>query len=274
MTSDYDLLSSRTGAVAGEGAARTGSSTALKALHVLEVVAAESRPLALAEVAREAGLDKSVVHRMLATLLTAGYVRQDPESRRYSLSYRVVTLSRNLLAENEVVRLARATLEEISAMTGEGFHLAVLDGNETVLVQRVKGSQLVAVDFQVGDRSRLHCTSIGKALLAYQEDSTIEAVVSGGLPALTAHTITEPERLRDELGRVRAAGYAIDDRELHDDMRCIAVPIFERDAPVRMGISCSGPDSRFTLEYLEQLREPMLQASRDLSHQLGGRPPA
>ena len=260
-------------ASATEGSARSASSTALKALRVLEVVAAHSRPLALAEVAREAGLEKSVVHRMLATLLTAGYVRQDAESRRYSLSYRVVTLSRNLLAENEVVRLARATLEEISALTGEGLHLAVLDGNETVLVQRVKGSQLVSVDFQVGDRSRLHCTSIGKALLAYQDHDTIEAVVSVGLPALTAQTITDPELLLEELARVRAAGYAIDDRELHDDMRCIAVPIFERDTPVRMGISCSGPDSRFTLQYLDQLREPMMRAARDLSRRLGGQAP-
>ena len=154
--------------IAGDRPSGT-SSTALKALRVLEVVAAEQRPLSLAEVARRSALDKSAAHRMLATLLDAGYVHRDPESRRYALSYRVVSLSRNLLADNEVVRLARATLEDISAQTGEGVHLAVLDGSETVLVQRVKGSQIVAVDFQVGDRSMLHCTSIGKALLAWQD---------------------------------------------------------------------------------------------------------
>jgi hypothetical protein len=97
----------------------------------------------------------------------------------------------------------------------------------------------VAVDFQVGDRSRLHCTSIGKALLAWQEPAEIEAVMAAGLPALTANTITEPEALRRELGLVRERGYAIDDREMYDNMRCIAVPVFERDVPVRMGISCS-----------------------------------
>ena len=98
------------------------SSTALRALRVLEVVAAEPRPLALGEVARLAAIDKSAAHRMLATLLAAGYVHRDPDSRRYALSYRVVSLSRNLLAENEVVRLARATLEAVSAETGEGVH--------------------------------------------------------------------------------------------------------------------------------------------------------
>ena len=248
----------------------SSSSTALRALRVLEIVAAEPRPLSLADVARRSSLDKSAAHRMLATLLAAGYVHRDPETRRYALSYRVVSLSRNLLADNEVVRLARATLEDISAETGEGVHLAMLDGNETVLVQRVKGSQLVAVDFQVGDRSLLHCTSIGKALLAWQDPTVIEAAIGAGLPALTANTITEPEALRGALQLVRERGYAIDDREMYDNMRCIAVPVFERDVPVRMGISCSGPDGRFTLEYLERLRGPMLAGGRGLSQKLGG----
>jgi DNA-binding IclR family transcriptional regulator len=142
-----------------------------------------------------------------------------------------------------------------------------------VLVQHVKGTQLVAIDFQVGDRSQLHCTSIGKALLAYQDRETIENVIAAGLPALTANTITQPDVLRRELRLVRERGYAIDDREMYDGMRCIAAPVFERDAPVRMGISCSGPDGRFTLDYLERLRGPLLAASRDLSEKLGGEAP-
>jgi DNA-binding IclR family transcriptional regulator len=249
------------------------SSTALKALRVLEIVAAEPRALALAEIAKRAGMNKSATHRMLATLLAAGYVRQDDHSRRYALSYRVVSLSRNLLADNEVVRLARAILERFSAETGESVHLAVLDGMETVLVQRVKGSRLVAVDFQVGDRSRLHCTSIGKALLAFQGPDVVQSVILAGLPALTARTITQPDVLRRELRHVQERGFAIDDRELSDDMRCIAVPIFERDAPVRMGFSCSGPATRFTLDYLDQLRRPLMAGAQELSAQLGGRMP-
>lgn len=249
------------------------SSTALKALHVLEAVAAEPRPLSLGEVSSRAGMDKSATHRMLATLVAAGYVRQEAGTRRYALSYRVVSLSRNLLADNEVVRLARETLERVAAETGEGIHLAVLDGTETVLVQRVKGSQLVAVDFQVGDRSQLHCTSIGKALLAFQEQDAVEAVIAGGLVPRTANTITEPEAFRRELRLVRERGYAIDDREMYDNMRCIAAPVFERDVPVRMGISCSGPDGRFSLDYLESLRGPLLAAARELSQRLGGEAP-
>jgi IclR family transcriptional regulator, KDG regulon repressor len=251
---------------------RMVSSTALKALRVLEVVAAEPRPMPLAAISEAASLDKSATYRMLATLVAAGYVRQEASSRRYSLSYRVVSLSRNLLAENEVARLARETLERIAAETEEGVHLEVLDGAETVLVQHVKGSQLVAVDFQVGDRSQLHNTSIGKVLLAFQDAAVIDSVIAAGLPALTASTITDPDALRRELSSIRERGYAIDDRETSDHMRCISVPVFERDTPVRMGISCSGPDGRYTLEYLKRLRGPLLAASRDLSEKLGGKP--
>ncbi|CAN5459155.1 IclR family transcriptional regulator [soil metagenome] len=247
------------------------STTTLKALSVLEAVASEPGPMGLAEVSRRTGLEKSAAHRMLATLVAAGYVRHDPVSHRYALSYRVVSLSRNLLAEDEVLRLVRTALERVSAETGEGVHLAILDGPETVIVQRVKGTQLVAVDFQVGDRSRLHCTSIGKALLAFQDEQTIESVIRAGLPTLTGNTITQPADLARELRAVRERGYAIDDREMYDNMRCIAVPIFERDTPVRMGISISGPDGRFTHGYLEELKGPLLAASTRLSEQLGGR---
>jgi len=248
------------------------SSTALKALHVLEAVAAASRPALLGDVARAADTDKSTTYRMLATLVAAGYVHQDPHSRRYSLSYRVVSLSRNLLAENEVFQVTRATLESLVAQTGEAADLSVLDGHESVLVQRVKSTHLVAIDFQVGDRSELHCTSIGKALLAHQPAETIDAVIHAGLPRRATNTIVEPEALRRELRLVRERGYAIDDRELSDHMRCIAAPIYERDATVRMGISISGPDSRFTMDHLEQLRGPLLAATRSLSEKLGGVP--
>lgn len=246
------------------------SSTALKALRVLELVAAGTGPMTLGDVAARAELDKSTTYRMLSTLVAAGYVRRDGHSRRYALSYRVVSLSRNLLADDEVFQLTRGVLDRLSQTTGEAIHLCVIDGLESVLVQRVKGTQLVAVDFQVGDRSPLHCTSIGKALLAYQGAEVADAVIAAGLPRMAVNTIVEPEALRRELRLIRERGYAIDDHELADTMRCIAVPVFERDERVRMGISISGPDSRFTIGHLEWLRGPLLAAARALSEQLGG----
>lgn len=248
------------------------SSTALKALRVLEIVAASPQPISLSDVAERVQTDKSTAYRMLNTLVDAGYLLRDNDSKHYQLSYKVVSLSRNLLAENEVFQLSRRILERVKNVTGETVHLCVLDGFQTVLVQKVKGSQLVAVDFQIGDRSPLHCTAIGKALLAFQDVRVVEEVIAMGLPSVAVNTITDPAALRQELHRVRAQGYAIDNQELADNMRCIAVPIFEHGGHVRMGISMSGPDSRFTLEKLEALKVPLLEASRELSEHLGGIP--
>lgn len=248
------------------------SATALKALRVLEAVAASSHPISVSEVAEQIDVDKSTAYRMLITLINAGYVTRDEISKRYSLSYKVVSLSRNLLAENEVSRLIRQTLSQISAATKETLHFSVLDGDEAVLVQRVKGTQLVTVDFQIGDRVPLHCTSIGKALLAFQDVRYIEQIIAAGLPKMASNTIIEPSELRKELQRIRSEGYAIDDREFSDNMRCIAVPVFEGGGRVNGGISISGPDSRFTLEKLDELKTPLTEASWKLSEQLGGAP--
>jgi DNA-binding IclR family transcriptional regulator len=248
------------------------SSTALKALSVLEAVAFSSRPVAVSEVAEQVCIDRSTAYRMLKTLADAGYVVQDGISKRYRLSYKVISLSRNLLADNEVTQLIRQRLEQITDETHETLHLSVLDGHEAVLVLAVKGTQLVTVDFQIGDRVPLHCTSIGKTLLAFQDVRYTEEVIAAGLPRMASNTITDPDEFRKDLQHIRSQGYAIDDREFSDSMRCIAVPVFEGGGRVRRGISISGPDSRFSFDRLEELKDPLLRASRELSEQLGGAP--
>lgn len=248
------------------------STTALKALRVLEAVAFASTSVSTSDVAASVDIDKAAVYRMLITLVNAGYVVRDEKSKRYRLGYKVVSLSRNLLAENKISRLIRHTLEKISAATEETVHYSVLDGNETVLVQKVKGKQLIAVDFQIGDRARMHCTAIGKVMLAFQNSRFIESIIDAGLPKFASRTITHPDEIQNELQKIRSAGYAIDDHELSDDMRCIAVPIFEGGGSVQSGISISGPDSRFDMTKLHQLKIPMMKSANKLSEQIGGSP--
>ena len=246
------------------------STTAAKALRVLEAVAASTQPITLADVAEQVGLDRSTAYRMLSTLVGTGYLLRDTATKRYTLSFKLIALSRNLLAENEATRASRQVLEELTAATGESAYLNVLDGYQTLVIQKVKGTQLVSVDFDIGDRSELHCTSIGKALAAFQEPTFVQAVIAAGLPSRARNTITDPDVFREELRRVRTQGYAIDDHEFEDTMRCIAAPVFEQGNRVRMGISISGPDSRFSLAHLKRLRTPLLRAAGMLSERLGG----
>jgi len=245
------------------------STTALRALKVLEALAQARGALTTAEVAAGIGAERSAAYRMLITLMEAGYVVREPRSRAYRLGHKILALSRPLLSGEERAELIAASLREISAQTGETVHYSVLERDCAVLVQRAKGTQRVGVDFQIGDRAPLHCTSIGKVLLAYQDVAAIEAAIKRGLPRAARNTITDGARLRAELRKVRAQGYAFDDFEFADDMRCVAVPVVEKDGGVTSGISLSGPASRYTLQKLRELRDCAIEAARALSLKLG-----
>lgn len=248
------------------------SSTALKALRALEIVSESKMPLSSKDLAGLMNSDKITAYRMLLTLEAAGYIIHDPISNRYSLSHKVISLGRNLLAENEVSRMVTQAMRDLSASTLETLHYSVIDGSKAVLVNRIKGSQLVTVDFQIGDRAELHCTSIGKVLLAFQDTRFIERVISLGLPKRAANTFDDPVAFRAELVKIRAQGYAIDDHEFSDNMRCVAVPIFNNGGTVNSGLSISGPDTRFTMDKLNELSVILREVSMALSRNLGGIP--
>jgi DNA-binding IclR family transcriptional regulator len=247
------------------------STTALRALRVMEILGSTRKSLPVAAVAKSLGADRSTAYRMLMTLVDAGYVDRDDSGKNYRLSFKLLSLGKYLLdGEDEKSRKIMECLKQISAETLETAHYCVLDQLETILVLRSKGTQLVAVDFRIGDRSPLHCTSIGKALLAFQDVRLVEQVIEHGLTRMADRTITDPRQFRAELQRVRAQGYAYDELEFANDMRCVAVPVFEEGGIVRGGISISGPSSRFTLKRLEELRKHLTEKARLLSHELGG----
>jgi DNA-binding IclR family transcriptional regulator len=247
------------------------SSTALRALQVMEMLGTAGRPLAVADVAQAIGADRSTAYRMLMTLVDAGYVRRDASEKYYQLSYKLLSLTKGLLNDGERTELIAAGLRRISSETQETAHYSVFDRDACVLVQRSKGTQLVAVDFQIGDRSPLHCSSAGKILLAYLDIRRVEDIMARGLPRFAVNSRTTPEELREELTRVRAQGYALDDREFHDDMRCVSVPVFDKSGTTA-AISLSGPSSRFTIEKLHELRRPIAAVANELSRNFGGLP--
>jgi len=228
----------RAASIAPRGGPGHSSSTALRALRVLEEIGANPAPLSVADVAQRVGIDPAVAYRMLVTLFGAGYLLRDASGRRYRLSHKLVSLSRHLLVESR---------------------------------RTAKGRQIVSVNFEIGERSRLHYTAIGKAVLAFQDSAFIERVIAAGLPRRATRTITGSDALRAECARNRAQGYAYDDFEFAEDMRCVAVPVFEPGGKVESGISISGPIPRFDHAKLDALRDRMLVAARKLSERLSGR---
>ncbi|MGA2477416.1 MAG: IclR family transcriptional regulator [Spirochaetia bacterium] len=248
------------------------SSTTLRAFRLLEIVGHATTPLSVADVSERANLDRTTVYRTLMTLMDAGYLVRDDSSKLYALSYRFVTLAKNLLEEDNDLALVRDTMKEISRLTAETCHYSVLERYETVIIMKSKGTQLVSVDFQIGERGPIHATSIGKALLAFQDARMTEEVIARGLKKYGPNTITEAVAFRAELRKVRSRGYAIDDFEFAEDMRCIACPVYERGGRVRGGISLSGPASRYDDAKLKEMLDILTSRCRELSAKLGGVP--
>lgn len=246
------------------------SATALKALGVLDFLGEQKRALSVNEVADGIGADRATAYRMLMTLVQAGYVLRDASQKNYRIGFKVLSLARNLVSDDERSRAILDCLRQISDETGETVHYTALDNETAVLVFRAKGTQRVAVDFQIGDRSPLPCTSIGKVLMAYGDARFAERIISRGLPKVAPNTITDAEAMRRELSLVRTQGYAIDDLEFAEDMRCIAVPVFEKGAQVPGGIAISGPSSRFDTAKLNQLRLVLTPHALELSRRLAG----
>lgn len=245
------------------------SGTALKALSVLDFVAANRDPVKVGDVVAGMGIDRAGAYRMLLTLVESGYVTR-ADDRSYRLSMKILSLAQHLLEDDTRDQKIADCLRAISTETQETVHYSVLAGHSAVLAMRAKGSQRVAVDFQLGDSSALHCTSVGKVLLAYEDARLTEAVIAEGLTKMASKTITDPDALRAELRRVRVEGCAFDDLEFAEDMRCIAVPVFEAGGTVPGVIAISGPASRFDLAKLEELLVVIKRHSSILSAEFGG----
>lgn len=211
---------------------------------LLETVAAHGGEMAIGEIAAVSGLPLPTIHRLLRTLVEGGYMQQLP-NRRYALGFRLVPLG--IAANGMVGETARAVLTELVDQLGETANVAVLAGDQAEYVAQVPSRHSMRMFTEVGRRVELHCTGVGKALLAELEDAqALDIVRRAGLPGYTDHTITDEAALRASLGHIRKQGYALDDQEQEYGVRCVAVPVTAAGLTTHMAVSVSGPVVRMT----------------------------
>ncbi|MBI3977383.1 MAG: IclR family transcriptional regulator [Chloroflexi bacterium] len=226
----------------------------LRALRVLETVAEAKQGVALTELSRAVGLSVATTHRMLATLVQAGYVRQDPGSGYYLLGSQFLRVARQSLDQTLQLRaLAKPFLQELVARTGETANLRVLDGDEAIGVEQIPGNHMVRAVTHLYERAPLHCSGVGKSLLAFQADQQRAVLMARvRFQRFTDRTIQDHGRLREEIDRVRVNGFAVDDEEMEPGTRCVAAPVLVSDQVVA-AISITGPMTRITDSQIEPL---------------------
>ena len=243
-----------------------------RVFNILEIMAGEGAPITVTELAEKVNLKISTVHRLLSTLLHRGYVEQE-ESNKYRLGLKLMELGNSVLYYSDIRTVARPFLEELVDRCNETVNLAILDDTDVVYIDQVESKNLIIVKMlaQVGNRGPVHCTSSGKALVAFlPEEKREETIARLDLAKYTNETITDLENLRKELKRVREDGYAVDWGEREEHVRCIAAPIFNHEGRAIASLSISGPSTRITTYYMKnELVDLIRETAERLSHKMG-----
>ncbi|MET1032087.1 IclR family transcriptional regulator [Domibacillus tundrae] len=243
-----------------------------RALDIVALVSASRTGLGVTEIANQMDINKSSVFRTLATLEQYGYIEQQKETGRYRIGYAFLDVSSKLLDSLDVRAEAQNVLRQLETETNEVVHLVVYDRGEVVYIEKLDGHEALRMHSKVGKRAPVHCTSVGKAILAHLPVTEVVDILDRkGLPIHTEHTITTKESFLKELAHVKKDGYALDLEENEPGIRCIAAPVFDHNGAVAAAVSISGPTLRMTDERLVPLQKRMIQAGKDISNRLGFR---
>jgi DNA-binding IclR family transcriptional regulator len=239
-----------------------------RALKVLRCFGLDRPELGVTEISRQLGMHKSTVYRLLSTLQEEGFVYQ-VDGNRYRLGWKVFELGVSVPAWQAIRQPVLRVLESLVGETGETAHLAILDEREVLYVEKVEALRSLRMPSAVGRRVPVHCTALGKVLIAGLEDGELSAAIySSPLKAFTGNTITDPDRLREEIAHVRRQGYAVDREEIEDGLMCIGGPVVDDEGRTCAAVSISGPSPRI-LSHLERHADAVQHACHSLSRELG-----
>lgn len=245
-----------------------------RTIAVLQAVADSDTDLAAADIARQLRLHKSTVHRLLVVLESYRLIKKGQDGA-YGLGTRLIELGECAIARLKLSEYAEPHLRNLAEQTGEGAHVTILNGNELLSIAHVEGQWALHSLTRTGQRTQLHSTAAGKAVLAFlSNDACDELLARVTLKRNTRRTIVKPAAMKLELMRVRNLGYAVDDEEFEEGLRCVSAPIFDHRGHVVASLSMAAPVFRLRKERLPQVARMVVAAAQGLSDDLGHRSPA
>lgn len=241
-----------------------------KALDILNCFTVHNPELGVTEISTMLGFQKSTVYNILATFEQEGFTEQDPVTRKYRLGLRLLQLSNVVRSGLGLRRVALPVMERAMNKFQETVHLAIEQDGQVVYIESVQPPDRSVSRLATGKTAPMHCTGVGKAILAFAPDAKVDEVIKvHGLKAFTANTLTTVDTLRAELTLIRRQGYAMDNMEHEWGIRCIAVPIREENGRIKASMSISGPSDRLPVDQIHQVAEPMKQLGLEISRRLG-----
>lgn len=241
----------------------------LKVFAILQALS-ERPETGISDLSVRLAMPKATVYRFLQTMKTLGFVQQEADTERYGLTMRLYELGTRSLRNPDLVELAKPHMQRLSDATGETVHLGTLIDSEIIYVHKVDSRHMLGMYSRIGRRAPLHCTAIGKVLMAWESPERRTTILQGcDFKAYRDKTITTLAEFEQELERTLAQGFGQDREEFDEHIRCAAIPIFDRHSHVCAGLSVSFPSFRYDLAREPELVSMLREASRDVSKQLG-----
>jgi DNA-binding IclR family transcriptional regulator len=240
----------------------------VKVVKILESFSRTARALSLAEICLHTGYPKSTAHRLLSSMRDAGLLDQDRNRDSYRLGLKLYEFGNTVLANMDLHREARPYVEALGRLTGQVVHLAVFDGRHAVVI----GKSETQIDASSGgflESAPAHCTSVGKAILAFQSEDVLDAFVASGLARFTDTTITDPIVLKEELQLTKSRGYSMDQAEHQPGLHCVGAPIRDLSGRVFAAVSVSGPAWKLPLNDVGRLAKIVVHHADAISRSLG-----
>jgi DNA-binding IclR family transcriptional regulator len=242
-----------------------------KALHIIELMAETRGPMRLQDIAHFTTLPTSTALRFLNTLMQQGYVTQDRETQRYSLSFKLCQIAEQIRIGHQLTDIVHPYLEELTRLVGESSCMAVEESREVVYVDVVEGPMSLLQTLQrIGKRAPLYSTGVGKSLLLNYRREEIEALIEEkGITPLTSRTVKDLSELLEEVEQVKLKGFGLDNEECEEGVRCIAAPVRDYTGRVACSISVSGPTKRMTMKRVQEISETVMRIAGQASTRLG-----
>ena len=241
-----------------------------RALAALAILADRSSECSLAELCLELKLHKSTVHRLMMVLEQHRLVVKNPDTGRYRLGLKLFELGSKAIEGLDLRARARPYLDRLQNEFSETVFFCILDDGQVFYMEKVESQQSVRTACTVGSRAPAYCTAVGKAMLAELTEKEVDNVIRRwGLKAITKNTIRTAAALRTELKAVRSRGYAIDDEEKEEGLRCVSAAVRGHSGKLVAAMSVSGPAFRITKERIPEIGRVMMQAAGELSKELG-----
>lgn len=243
-----------------------------RTLSILEVLSDYEAGLGITDLSEKVGLHKSTVHRLLATLIHKGYVRQNDETNRYELTLKLFELGNKKIEKMNIVTIAKPFIQELMEQTNEVIHLVIGEGAEIIYVAKVEPQKTIRMYSSIGKRIPMYCTSVGKSMMAYMNEEEVEKIWNiSPIKKLTENTIVNLEDFKEHLKVVREKRYAIDEQENEIGIRCIGASILDYKGNVCGAISISGSTISFTEDKIEEFSKLLIEYAGKISRELGYR---